>query len=53
MWKIGKHKEWIGCEMRLTAQRGEYEMDQVILDHGSDVNVFPKKTCERIRRRTL
>ena len=36
---IGKHKARTGCEMRLTAQIGEYEMDQVILDIGSDTNV--------------
>ncbi len=32
----------IGREMRLTVQIGEYEMDQVILDLGLDVNVLPK-----------
>lgn len=42
VWKIGKHKTRIGHEMRLTTQIGEYEMDQVILDLGSDVNIFPK-----------
>jgi len=40
--KIGKHKEGIGREMRLTAHIGEYEMDQVILDLGSNENVLPK-----------
>jgi len=40
--KIGKHKMRIGREMRLTVQIGEYEMDQVILDLGLDVNVLPK-----------
>lgn len=34
--------------MRLTAQVGDYEMDQVILDLGSDANVFPKQTWERM-----
>lgn len=48
--KIGKLKERIGHEMRLTAQIGEYEMDQVILDLGSDANVFPKNTWERMGR---
>lgn len=42
--KIGKHKERTGCEMRLTVQIGEYEMDQVILDLGSNANVLPKQT---------
>jgi len=39
---IGKHKTRMGWLMRLTAQIGEYEMDQVILDLGSDANVLPK-----------
>jgi len=30
--------------MRLTALIGEYEMDQVILDLGSEENVLPKQT---------
>ena len=30
----------IGKEMRLSAQIGEYEMDQVIMDLGSDANVL-------------
>jgi len=40
--KIGKNKARTGREMRLTAQIGEYEMEQVILDLGSDANVLPK-----------
>ena len=44
--KIGKHKTSTGREMRLTAQIREYEMDQVILDLGSDVNFLPKQTWE-------
>lgn len=40
--KIGKHKTRIGRKMRLFTQIGEYEMDQVILDMGLDVNFFPK-----------
>lgn len=42
--KIGKHKARIGRDMRLTTQIGQYEMEQFILDLGSDVNVLPKKT---------
>ena len=33
-----------GREMRLTAQIGEFEMDEVILDLGSEVNVLTKQT---------
>lgn len=42
VWKLCKHKEMNGHEMRLTAQIGEYEMDQVILYLGPNVNVLPK-----------
>lgn len=51
--KIGKHKERIVHEMRLTAQIGDYEIDQVILDFGSNTNVLPKQTWERIIRPAL
>ena len=51
--KLGKHMMRIGREMRLTAQIGEYEMDQVILDLGSDVNILPKQTWERMGRLAL
>lgn len=42
--KIGKHKAQIGYNMRLTAWIGDYEMDQVILDLGSDANLLSKQT---------
>ena len=32
--------------MRLNAQIGDYEMDEVILDLGSEVNVLTKQTWE-------
>ena len=38
----------IGREMRLTAQIGEFEMDEVILDLGSEVNVLTKQTWEQM-----
>ena len=40
--KLGKHTMQMGREMRLTAQIGEYEMDQVILDLELDTNILPK-----------
>lgn len=46
--KIGKHKARTGHGMRLTSKTGDYKMDQVILDLGSDVNVLPKQTWERM-----
>lgn len=39
--------------MRLTAHIGEYEIDQVIMDLGSDANILPKQTWERMGRPTL
>lgn len=41
--KVDNGKKMIDREMRLTAKIGELEMDQVILDLGSDANFFPKK----------
>ena len=46
--KLYKHKKHTGQEMQLTTQIGDYEIDQVILDLGSDVNVLPKKTWQRM-----
>ena len=34
--------------MWLTAQIGDYEMDQVILDLGSDANVLPNQTWKQM-----
>lgn len=39
--------------MKLTPQIGEYDMDQVIPDLGSEVNVIPKQTWERMGRPAL
>lgn len=51
--KLGKHALHTGQEMRLMAQIGDFEMDQVIPDLGSDVNVLPKQTWERMGKPTL
>lgn len=48
--KISRHKTRTECDMRLTMQIGEYEMDQVIFDLGSNVNVFPKYIWEKLGR---
>ena len=37
-----------GREMRLRTQVGEFEMDEVILDLGSEVNVLTKQTWEQM-----
>ena len=41
-----KYKKRTGREMQLMAQIGDYEMEQLILDLRSDVNVLPKKTWQ-------
>lgn len=51
--KVEKIKKRIGREMRLTTQIREFEMDQVILDLGSDVAIFPKKNWEIMGNPTL
>ena len=44
--KIYRKKKRTVTEMRLTAQIGAYEIDQIILDLGSDANVLPKQTWQ-------
>ena len=44
--KLCRYKKHTGREMRLIAEIGDYEMDKVILDLGSDVNVLPKQTWQ-------
>ena len=39
--------------MRLNAQIGEYDMTDIILDLGSEVNVLTKKTWEQMGKPTL
>jgi hypothetical protein len=40
-------------EFRLNANIGYFNMGDIILDLGSEVNVFPKKTCESMGEHTL
>jgi hypothetical protein len=40
------HRKRTNEEFRFSAQIGEYDVDNIILDLGSDVNVLPKKTWE-------
>ena len=42
-----------GREMRLHAQIGEYDMTDIILDLGSEVNVLTKQTWEKMGKPTL
>lgn len=51
--KLGKHALYTRREMMLTTYIREYEMDLMILDLGSDVNVLPKQTWERMGRPAL
>ena len=39
--------------MRLHAQIGEYDMNDIILDLGSEVNVLTKNTWEQMEKPTL
>ena len=51
--KLGKHALRTRREMRLTVQINKYEMDQVALDLGSDMNVLPNPTWEHMGRPAL
>ena len=42
-----------GREMRLHAQVGEYDMKDIILDLGSEVNILTKQTWEQMGKPTL
>jgi len=53
VWKLGNDVTRTVREMMLTTQIGEYEMDQVILDLGSDANILLKQTWEHMGRPTL
>ena len=39
-------KQRTSREFRINAHIGEYDIENIILDMGSDVNVMPKKTWE-------
>ena len=41
-----------GCELRMNPQIGDYDMDYIILDLGSDVNILTRKTWESTASRT-
>ena len=40
-------------EMRMNVQIGDYEVDSVILDLGSDVNILTKQTWQLMGKPTL
>ena len=42
------HKNKTGREMRMNIHIGDYFVDSVILDLGSDVNILTKRTLERM-----
>lgn len=46
--KIYKNKKRMGREMHMTTQIDAYEMYHVILDPGSDANLLPNKTWQRM-----
>ena len=47
------HKKKIGKEMWMNVHIGDYDVDSVILDLGSYVNISTKKTWENIRKPQL
>ena len=53
--EVNQIKRYIhtGCEMRLNAVIGSYEMDEVVLDLGSEVNVMTKQTWETMAKPKL
>ena len=51
--KTTSHVQRTGREMRLNVQIGEYDMTDVILDLGSEVNVLTKQTWEQMAKPTL
>ena len=46
-------KRNISTDMRMNIQIGDYEVDSVILDFGSDVNILTKKTWQLMGNPTL
>ena len=42
------HKKKMGKEMRMNIHIGDYEVDSVILDLGSDVNIFTRQTWKNM-----
>jgi hypothetical protein len=50
--RVLRKKRMIG-EFKLSVQIGDYDMDQVIVDLGFDVNIFSKKTWEMMGKSKL
>ena len=48
-----KKKLKTGHELRMTAQIGHYDMDYIILDLGSDINILMRKTWESMGKSRL
>ena len=51
--QMGSHTSRTRQEMWLTVRIGDYEMDHIILDLGSDANVLPRQMWERMGKPTL
>ena len=49
---VGKRSK-TSRELRMTAQIGYYDMDYIILDMGSDVNILTRKTWESMNKSQL
>jgi hypothetical protein len=51
--RVQRRKRRTGREFRLNAHIDDYEIKDVMLDLGSDVNIFPKKTWEAMGKPKL
>ena len=48
-----KNKFKMGRELRMTAHIGDYDMDYIVLDLGSDVNILIRQTWESMGKPRL
>ena len=52
VYHVGKMSK-IGREMRMTTQIGDYDMDYIIFDLGSNVNILIRQTWESMEKLRL
>jgi hypothetical protein len=50
---VQRRKIWTGREFKITAQLDEFDIEDLMLDIGSDVNVLPEKTWEDLGKPQL
>lgn len=52
MWHVVQ-KKWTNRELKFRDEIGNYEMGDVILDLGFDINILPNKTWENMGKPKL